>query len=87
VRGLGHVSQLLGAHPKCPNLWVTAGWSYGYASAPAVGELLAWSILSNAIDPLLAPFAIDRFDRGAAVREGGIVLAAGEQGWMGEIEH
>jgi sarcosine oxidase, subunit beta len=66
---------LIGAHPKCHNLWVTAGWSYGYASAPAVGELLARSILSNTIDPLLAPFAIDRFDRGAAVREGGIVLA------------
>jgi sarcosine oxidase subunit beta len=70
---------LIGAHPKCHNLWVTAGWSYGYASAPAVGELLARSILSNAIDPMLAPFAIDRFDRGAAVREGGIVLAAGEK--------
>jgi sarcosine oxidase, subunit beta len=69
---------LIGTHPNCRNLWVTAGWSYGYASAPAVGELLARSILSNAIDPLLAPFAIDRFDRGAAVREGGIVLAAGE---------
>jgi sarcosine oxidase subunit beta len=68
---------LIGTHPNCRNLWVTAGWSYGYASAPAVGELLARSILSNAIDPLLAPFAIDRFDRGAAVREGGIVLAAG----------
>jgi sarcosine oxidase subunit beta len=74
---------LIGAHPKCPNLWVTGGWSYGYASAPAVGELLARSILSNAIDPLLTPFAIDRFDRGAAVREGGIVLAAG----TGETEH
>ena len=70
---------LIGAHPKCHNLWVTAGWSYGYASAPAVGELLARSILSNAIDPLLAPFAIDRFDRGAAVREGSIVLAVGDK--------
>ena len=70
---------LIGVHPKCHNLWVTAGWSYGYASAPAVGELLARSILSNTIDPLLAPFAIDRFDRDAAIREGGIVLAAGEK--------
>jgi sarcosine oxidase subunit beta len=69
---------LIGTHLKCHNLWVTAGWSYGYASAPAVGELLAKSILTNTLDPLLAPFAIDRFDRGAAVREGGIVLATGE---------
>ena len=71
---------LIGVHPKCHNLWVTAGWSYGYASAPAVGELLARSILLNAIDPLLSPFAVDRFDRDAPVREGGIVLAAGEKG-------
>jgi hypothetical protein len=47
-------------------------------SAPAVGELLAKSILTNTLDPLLVPFAIDPFDRGAAVREEGIVLATGD---------
>jgi sarcosine oxidase subunit beta len=69
---------LLGAFATHPNLWVTAGWSYGFASAPAVGELLAHAILSNALDERLLPFALDRFARGAPVREGGIVLAVAE---------
>jgi sarcosine oxidase, subunit beta len=67
---------LLGRFPLRSNLWVTAGWSYGYASAPAVGELLAESILQGHVHPLLQPFAVDRFERNAPVREGGIVLAA-----------
>jgi sarcosine oxidase, subunit beta len=66
---------LLGPYPTHPNLWITAGWSYGFASAPAVGELLAQSILSGNVHPLLQPFAVDRFERNAPVRENGIVLA------------
>jgi sarcosine oxidase subunit beta len=67
---------LIGTHPNYQNLWISAGWSYGFASAPAVGELLAKAILTGDIDSRIAPFAIDRFERGASVREGGIVLAA-----------
>ncbi len=67
---------LIGTHPSCQNLWISAGWSYGFASAPAVGELLAKAILTGDIDSRIAPFAVDRFERGASVREGGIVLAA-----------
>jgi hypothetical protein len=40
-----------------------------------VGELLATSIIEGRIDPILAPFALDRFARGEPVVEGGIVLA------------
>ena len=67
---------LIGTHPTFKNLWISAGWSYGFASAPAVGELLAEAILTGTIDARIAPFAVDRFERGAPVREGGIVLAA-----------
>jgi sarcosine oxidase subunit beta len=66
---------LIGAHPSYKNLWVSAGWSYGFASAPAVGELLADAIVNGVLDPRLAPFSIDRFQRNAPVVEGGIVLA------------
>jgi sarcosine oxidase subunit beta len=40
-----------------------------------VGELLAESMLSGNVHPLLQPFAVDRFERNAPVRENGIVLA------------
>lgn len=77
--GLIHATKdfgpLLGAHPAYPNMWITAGWSYGFASAPAVGELLAQTILSGITHELLQPFAVDRFQRNAPVLEGGIVLA------------
>ena len=66
---------LIGPHPTFPNLWVTAGWSYGFASSAAVGELLAASILSGTVHPILRPFCVDRFDRNSPVIEGGIVLA------------
>jgi sarcosine oxidase subunit beta len=67
---------LIGTHPTYENLWISAGWSYGFASAPAVGELLAEAILTGDIDSRIAPFAVDRFERNAPVKEGGIVLAA-----------
>jgi sarcosine oxidase, subunit beta len=67
---------LIGPHPQVPNLWVTAGWSYGYASSAAVGELLAQSIVTGTVDSILQPFAVDRFERNVPVIEGGIVLAA-----------
>jgi sarcosine oxidase subunit beta len=66
---------LIGPHPALPGLWVTAGWSYGYAGSAAVGELLASAIIGGSIDPILAPFAVDRFARNEPVLEGGIVLA------------
>jgi sarcosine oxidase subunit beta len=67
---------LLGAHPAYANMWITAGWSYGFASAPAIGEILANTILSGRTHALLRPFCVDRFQRNLPVVEGGIVLAA-----------
>ena len=67
---------LVGLLPSVSNLWVSAGWCYGYASAPAVGELLAAAILTGKVDSRLVPFAVDRFDRRQPVHEPGIVVAA-----------
>jgi sarcosine oxidase, subunit beta len=66
---------LLGPHPRIDNLWMTAGWSYGFAGAPAAGHLLARAILEGTLPEELAPFLPDRFERGEPVREGAIVLA------------
>jgi sarcosine oxidase subunit beta len=78
--GMLHITPdfgpLIGAHPSLANLWVTGGWSYGYAAAPAAGELLAAAIVNGVLDPKIQPFALDRFTRNRPIREDGIVLAA-----------
>jgi sarcosine oxidase subunit beta len=66
---------LIGPLPGLSNAWASCGWCYGYAGAPAVGELLARSILSGSVDAHLAPFALDRFANGRPVQEAGIVVA------------
>jgi sarcosine oxidase subunit beta len=66
---------LIGPHPDLAGLWVSAGWSYGFAGAPAAGDLLAASMLADRVDQRIAPFAVDRFRRGRPVHEGAIVLA------------
>jgi sarcosine oxidase subunit beta len=77
--GLIHCSPdfapMLGAHPDIPNLWFSAGWSYGIAGGPGAGSLLAKAIATGEVDSRMKPFALDRFDRGQPIREGGIVLA------------
>jgi sarcosine oxidase, subunit beta len=76
--GMLHISSdfgpLLGPHPQVKGLWITAGWSYGFAGAPAAGLLLARAIARNDFDERMLPFAVDRFDRGKPVVEAGIVL-------------
>jgi len=66
---------LLGAHPDCRDLWITAGWSYGVMGAPAAGELLATAIATGRIDDRMAPFAVDRKRRGRLIREAAIVVS------------
>jgi sarcosine oxidase subunit beta len=67
---------LIGLLPAFSNVWVSAGWCYGYAAAPAVGELMAAAIAGGGLDERLAPFALDRFARNQPVVEGGIVVAS-----------
>ena len=66
---------LLGLHPDCRDLWISAGWSYGIAGAPAGGDLLAKAIVSGEIDSRIAPFAVDRKRRGKLIAEGAIVVS------------
>ena len=76
--GMLHISSdfapLLGPHPDAEGLWFSAGWSYGFAGAPAGGLLLARAIAKGDFDERMRPFALDRFERGKAIEEAGIVL-------------
>ena len=77
--GLLHASAdfgpLLGPHPDCRDLWISAGWSYGIMGAPAAGDLLSKAIVTGEIDPRMAPFAVDRKRRGKLIAEGAIVVS------------
>lgn len=68
-------APLLGPHPDVRDLWFSAGWSYGFAGAPAAGKLLAEAIVRGRIDHRMTPFALDRFEKTGPIVEGGIVLA------------
>jgi sarcosine oxidase subunit beta len=76
--GIVHISDdfgpILGPHPRIAGLFISAGWCYGYAGAPAAGDLLAKAIVRNQIDERIKPFAVDRFERQKPVAEPGIVL-------------
>lgn len=77
--GLLHVTQdfapIMGEHPALRGLWITAGWSYGWAGSAGAGVLMAKAMAAGEIDPLIKPFAVDRFDRGKPVNDAAIVLA------------
>jgi sarcosine oxidase subunit beta len=77
--GLLHASAdfgpLLGPHPDCRDLWISAGWSYGIMGAPAAGDLLSKAMVTGEIDPRMAPFAVDRKRRGRLIAEGAIVVS------------
>ncbi len=76
--GVIHVSTdcgpLLGAHPDLNGLWLSAGWLYGIAGAPAGGEFLAKAIATGEIDDRMAPFAVDRQRRGKGIVEKSLVI-------------
>ncbi|MGE0211180.1 MAG: NAD(P)/FAD-dependent oxidoreductase [Parvibaculaceae bacterium] len=80
--GMLHISSdfapLLGQYPDFDGLWFSAGWSYGFAGAPAGGLLLAKAIARGEVDDRMRPFALDRFDHGKPIQETGIVLAKNE---------
>jgi sarcosine oxidase subunit beta len=76
----GHVhatadwGPLLGRHPDLRDLWISAGWLYGVAGAPASGDLLAKAIVTGEVDARMAPFAVDRRRQGRPVKEQAIVV-------------
>jgi glycine/D-amino acid oxidase-like deaminating enzyme len=55
-------------------VWVAAGFSgRGFMQAPAIGRIVAESVLGAGSDPALAVFGVDRFAEGRLVPEPSVV--------------
>ena len=63
-------SPIMGKTPV-ENLYINCGWGTGgFKAIPAGGDTLAYTIANDRPHPLIAPFALDRFGRGALIDEG-----------------
>jgi methylglutamate dehydrogenase subunit A len=64
-------SPIIGQTPVA-NLYLNGGWCYGgFKATPASGWTYAHTLATGKPHPLNAPFALDRFERGATIDETG----------------
>jgi sarcosine oxidase subunit beta len=62
-------SPLMGLTP-IKSFFLSSGWgTWGFKAIPASGEAMAELIATNRVPPLIAPFALDRFERDQAISE------------------
>lgn len=62
-------SPIIGKTP-ISNLYINSGWGTGgYKAIPAGGDTFAYTIANDKPHPLIAPFDLERFERGALVDE------------------
>ena len=62
-------SPIMGKTPV-QNLYIDCGWGTGgYKAIPASGETMAYTIARDQPHALIAPFSLERFERGALVDE------------------
>ena len=55
------------------DLFINCGWGYaGFKATPAVGWQLAERLAGDRCPEMLAPFALDRFERGALIDDAGV---------------
>ena len=65
-------SPIIGETPV-PNLFLNGGWCYGgFKATPASGWTYAHTLATGRPHELNAPFALDRFRRGATIDENGV---------------
>lgn len=63
-------SPIMGKTPIA-NLYINCGWGTGgYKAIPAGGYTMAYTIANDRPHPLIVPFGLDRFERGALIDEG-----------------
>lgn len=63
-------SPLMGLTPV-RNFYLNCGWGTGgFKAIPAGGDTMAYTIANDRPHPLIAPFSLDRFPRGALIDEG-----------------
>jgi sarcosine oxidase subunit beta len=64
-------SPIIGKTPR-DNLFMSGGWCYGgFKATPASGYCLAHTLFNGEPHPLVAPFALDRFETGDVINENG----------------
>lgn len=69
-------SPIMGASPL-QNYWLDAGWgTYGFKATPVSGKYMAQTIATGRVPDMIAPFALDRFDRFALLNEMGATAAS-----------
>jgi sarcosine oxidase subunit beta len=62
-------SPLMGVTP-IDSFYLSSGWgTWGFKAIPASGEGMAELIATNRVPPLIAPFALNRFERDEAISE------------------
>ncbi len=65
-------SPIIGTTPL-PGLYLNGGWCYGgFKATPASGWTFAHTLATGTPHSLNAPFALDRFERGATIDENGV---------------
>lgn len=61
----------IGPSTRHPGLWHVFGFcGHGFQIAPAIGEAVAESLIAGRLNPLLTPFAVDRFALSARKLDG-----------------
>jgi heterotetrameric sarcosine oxidase beta subunit len=68
------IAPLLGPVKEIDGFILDCGWVYGFLGAPAGGSLLADYILSGEMPPEIAPFHVERFERGCPIIDNSLVV-------------
>ena len=69
-------SPIIGKTPV-PGLYVNCGWGTGgFKATPGSGDVFAHTVACDAPHPIAAPFALDRFTRGALIDEAAAAAVA-----------
>ncbi|MEA2381095.1 MAG: hypothetical protein QOH72_1066 [Solirubrobacteraceae bacterium] len=67
-------SPVLGFAPGVDGFVLDCGWIYGFMGAPGAALLLARAIVEGRVDPVLAPFGIERLSSGALIDESALAV-------------
>jgi len=68
------IAPVLGPVKEIKGFILNCGWVYGFAGAPAAGELLAQYILTGKMPVEIQPFNIERFEKGELIVDRSLVV-------------
>jgi sarcosine oxidase subunit beta len=70
------LGPVLGPAPEVEGFVLCCGWIYGFMGAPGTSALLARSIVDGRMDPIIAPFGVQRLHEGRLIHEGALAVPA-----------